>query len=294
MSLSIRGRLTAWYAAVLSGVLAVFAAGFYLTHARSRLASFDEELAAQRAAGPNRGDGDRGRAGAARGRPGGPGRHRAAGPVPGGLRRRRGARGRGVAGGRRGGGTASGLGEGAHATVRDAKRRGPPLSGAAPGSRAGFEVGAAESLPGGRVGSSAGLRRALGAAFLVSLALALAGWMVDRARGAPPAAGHGRGGAARHGQRARVPARRPRTPGRAGHAGGQLQRPADPPGCGAGAAAAVHGRCLARAAHAGVDRAHRPRGGPGPALALRGRVSRRPGGRGRPDAPACRGWSTTC
>jgi signal transduction histidine kinase len=36
--------LTAWYAAVLSGVLAVFATGFYLTHARSRLRAFDEEL----------------------------------------------------------------------------------------------------------------------------------------------------------------------------------------------------------------------------------------------------------
>ena len=45
MSFSIRSRLTAWYAGVLSLVLAIFAVGFYLAHARSRLARLDEELA---------------------------------------------------------------------------------------------------------------------------------------------------------------------------------------------------------------------------------------------------------
>lgn len=44
MTLSIRARLTLWYATVLSLVLAAFAAGVYLVHARSRLAAVDDEL----------------------------------------------------------------------------------------------------------------------------------------------------------------------------------------------------------------------------------------------------------
>ena len=45
MSLSIRARLTAWYIAVLSLVLAATAGAFYLIHVRARLARVDEELA---------------------------------------------------------------------------------------------------------------------------------------------------------------------------------------------------------------------------------------------------------
>jgi heavy metal sensor kinase len=45
VSVSIRGRLTLWYTAVLSLVLAAAAAAFYLAHSRSRLARVDEELA---------------------------------------------------------------------------------------------------------------------------------------------------------------------------------------------------------------------------------------------------------
>jgi heavy metal sensor kinase len=45
MTLSIRARLTVWYTAVLTLVLAAAAAGFYLMHARARLARVDEELA---------------------------------------------------------------------------------------------------------------------------------------------------------------------------------------------------------------------------------------------------------
>jgi heavy metal sensor kinase len=45
MTLSIRARLTVWYTAVLTLVLAATAAGFYLMHARARLARMDEELA---------------------------------------------------------------------------------------------------------------------------------------------------------------------------------------------------------------------------------------------------------
>lgn len=44
MTLKVRARLTLWYTAVLSLVLAAFAAAFYLTHSRSRLATVDEEL----------------------------------------------------------------------------------------------------------------------------------------------------------------------------------------------------------------------------------------------------------
>ena len=49
MSLSLRARLTVWYTAVLSLVLAACAAGLYLAHSRSRVRDVDEELA--RAAG---------------------------------------------------------------------------------------------------------------------------------------------------------------------------------------------------------------------------------------------------
>jgi two-component system, OmpR family, sensor kinase len=45
LSLSIRAWLTLWYTAVLSLVLAIFAAAFYLVHARSRLSQGDDELA---------------------------------------------------------------------------------------------------------------------------------------------------------------------------------------------------------------------------------------------------------
>jgi len=45
VSLSIRARLSIWYTAVLSLVLAVAAAAFYLIHSRSRLAQVDQELA---------------------------------------------------------------------------------------------------------------------------------------------------------------------------------------------------------------------------------------------------------
>ena len=44
MSLSIRGRLSLWYTAVLSLVLAVAAGAFYAIHLRSRLAQVDQEL----------------------------------------------------------------------------------------------------------------------------------------------------------------------------------------------------------------------------------------------------------
>ena len=44
MSLSVRARLTLLYTAVLSVVLAGFAAAFYLIHARSRVSRLDEEL----------------------------------------------------------------------------------------------------------------------------------------------------------------------------------------------------------------------------------------------------------
>ncbi len=44
-SLPIRARLSLWYTAVLSLVLAASAAGFYLIHSRSRLALVDQELA---------------------------------------------------------------------------------------------------------------------------------------------------------------------------------------------------------------------------------------------------------
>lgn len=45
MSLSIRNRLSLWYTAVLSLVLAAAAGTFYLVHSRSRLAQVDQELA---------------------------------------------------------------------------------------------------------------------------------------------------------------------------------------------------------------------------------------------------------
>lgn len=45
MSLSIRARLSLWYTAVLSLVLAASAVAFYLIHSRSRLAQIDQELA---------------------------------------------------------------------------------------------------------------------------------------------------------------------------------------------------------------------------------------------------------
>lgn len=45
MTLSIRGRLTLWYAAVLSVVLAACAVAFYFVYARSLQAQLDEELA---------------------------------------------------------------------------------------------------------------------------------------------------------------------------------------------------------------------------------------------------------
>jgi heavy metal sensor kinase len=44
-SLPIRARLSLWYTAVLSLVLAASAAGFYFIHSRSRLAQVDQELA---------------------------------------------------------------------------------------------------------------------------------------------------------------------------------------------------------------------------------------------------------
>jgi heavy metal sensor kinase len=44
VTVSIRARLTLWYSAVLSLVLAAFAVAFYLTHSRARLAGLDEGL----------------------------------------------------------------------------------------------------------------------------------------------------------------------------------------------------------------------------------------------------------
>ena len=45
MRVSIRGRLTFWYTAILSLVLAAFAVAFYALHARGRLRGIDDELA---------------------------------------------------------------------------------------------------------------------------------------------------------------------------------------------------------------------------------------------------------
>jgi heavy metal sensor kinase len=44
VTLSIRARLTLWYTLVLTVVLGAFAGGFYLLHARSRVARLDDEL----------------------------------------------------------------------------------------------------------------------------------------------------------------------------------------------------------------------------------------------------------
>jgi sensor domain CHASE-containing protein len=45
VSLTIRARLTLWYTAVLSLVLAASAAASYAVYVRSRLAQIDQELA---------------------------------------------------------------------------------------------------------------------------------------------------------------------------------------------------------------------------------------------------------
>ena len=45
MTVSIRARLTLWYTAVLSLVLAASAVAFYLVHSRALEAGVDEELA---------------------------------------------------------------------------------------------------------------------------------------------------------------------------------------------------------------------------------------------------------
>ena len=81
---------------------------------------------------------------------------------------------------------------------------------------------------------------------------------------------------------------------RARSAGDRVQRPGRAAARGAADAAAVHGRRVARAAHAGVDRPRDVRRHAEPRASRRGRVPRGDRDRRRSVAAARAGWSRTC